>query len=72
MKDLKITKSTPPTDAELLEEAAAWGFDSVQEWLDAMTEAHDAANSIQPQIIPTPDHIKEKLIEKISAEVDKT
>lgn len=37
--------SKGPTEEELLEEAKAWGFDSVDEWLKAMTKAHDEANA---------------------------
>lgn len=37
--EYKWEKAEPPTDEEMLEEAKAWGFDTVEEWLAAMDEA---------------------------------
>lgn len=40
MKLLEITQSFPPSEAEQLLEAKAWGFDTVEEFDDAMDEAY--------------------------------
>ncbi len=36
----RVIESREPTDAELLEEAHAWGFDNVADWIAAMNQAH--------------------------------
>ena len=43
LDNLTITQAKEPTEAELLEEAKAWGFNTVDEWIDAVTKAHDSA-----------------------------
>lgn len=41
--DLTLKESTPPSDEEILAEARAWGFDSIEEFFAMLDEAHRAA-----------------------------
>lgn len=41
--DLTLKEATPPSDEEILAEARAWGFDSIEEFFAMLDEAHRAA-----------------------------